>query len=695
MAEGFQETFFPPTAWSLKDNNNDGYAWQQYPAGGAYGASTQCMYFDNYNNNAGGSTNDIVTPRYDLNGYASIQMTFDRAYRVYTDPNEIDSFAILISTDCGATFHEIYRKGGTQLATVTTEGSYTQPGNADWKPDTINLTPYAGQSAIFAFRNIGHYGNMLFIDNINIRASLNSAAKTIKNICAGSSVQLGSNSASEVKYRWLPATGLNSDTISNPVATPSVNTTYILTATQIYSNITAKDTVVVNVNHLQLSTHATDSVCYATPSGIITTTTTLGTGNYSYLWSNGTIAATASNLAAGIYTVTVRDVVGGCSLTATDTISNYPAIIYTTSADTIPCASTGGYVSVSASGGEGALHYVWNTGDTTATVNNLSTGNYIATITDAKGCKVQAFVAVTQDGTPPLLSISLPDTLSCKKHSIILRATTGNGVGLLWSNGIVGNSDTIATTGFYNVIATDSITGCKTSDTTEVTQQTLIGTILITTDHSILCTGDTAQVCAPAGYHNYLWSRGDTTACIFATQTAAFFISVHDSTGCLDTSNHISIQTVLPPVATVLIKGDTLYTSTPFSSYQWQHNGANISGATSSIYITGLSGSYSVLVSDSNGCSAVSNIFVISGIDNVVTDKFEIYPNPTLSSWTVDVGEKWIGSLLELTDATGKLIYKTRISDTNTTLQPSLAAGVYFIRISSGNNYLVKKSVKM
>ena len=695
VAEGFQETFFPPTGWGLKDNNNDGYAWQQYPAGGAYGASTQCMYFDNYNNNAGGSTNDIVTARYDLNGYTNIQMTFDRAYRVYTDPNEIDSFAILISIDCGATFNEIYRKGGTQLATVSTQGSYTQPGNSDWRADTINLSSYSGQSAIFAFRNIGHYGNMLFIDNINIRATLNSAPKIIKNICAGSSVQLGSTSVSEIKYRWLPATGLNSDTISNPVATPNVNTTYILTSTQIYSNITAKDTVVVNVNHLQLSTTATDSVCNATSSGIINTNTTLGTGNYSYHWSNGTSAAVANNLIAGIYSVTVRDITGGCSLTATDTICSYPAIIYTASADTIPCSSTGGFVSVTATGGEGTLHYAWNTGDTTSAVTNLSTGNYIATITDGKGCRVQAFVAVTQEGTPPSLSINTPDTLSCKKQSIVLTATSSAGISLQWNNGISGNTDTITATGYYNVIATDTLTGCKTTDTALVTEQTLIGSILITADRSLLCPSDSAQLCAPAGYHHYLWNRGDTTTCISTTQQAEYFINVHDSTGCLDTSNHIFIITAVQPVATVQIKGDTLYTGPNFSTYQWQHNGANISGATNSIYVTGISGSYSVAVSDSNGCSAVSNTFVISGIDNVITDRFEVYPNPTLSLWTVDVGEKWIGSLLELTDATGKLIYKTRISETKTILQPALASGVYFIKISSGTNSLVKKSVKM
>ena len=211
----------------------------------------------------------------------------------------------------------------------------------------------------------------------------------------------------------------------------------------------------------------------------------------------------------------------------------------------------------------------------------------------------------------------------------------------------------------------------------------------------MLCPGDSAQLCAPAGYINYLWNRGDTTTCIKTSQQAEYFISVHDSTGCIDTSNHIYILTAQPPVASVLIKGDTLYTVANFITYQWQRNGASISGATNNTYVTDISGSYSVAVSDSNGCSAISNVFIISGIENVVTDRFEVYPNPTLSLWTVEVGDKWIGGLLELTDATGKLIYKTRISDTKTVIQSALASGVYFIKISSGSNFMVKKSVKM
>src|SRR5207237_6255555 len=61
------------------------------------------------------------------------------------------------------------------------------------------------------------------------------------------STSLGMSAVSVVNYSWSPVTGLNSSTVSNPVASPSATTTYILTAIQSSSGIFNKDTVLVTV----------------------------------------------------------------------------------------------------------------------------------------------------------------------------------------------------------------------------------------------------------------------------------------------------------------------------------------------------------------------------------------------------------------------------------------------------------------
>ena len=160
------------------------------------------MDFDNYDNSANGNFNDMITPRYDFTGYSSIKLTFDRAYKEYSS-DYMDSFAILISTDCGATFSEIYLLPTVQLATVPGTGTYTSPSPGDWQNDSVDLSPYIGQSAIIDFRNIGHYGNYLFIDNINITGTVTANAGAAVAICAGDSVMIGGNSTGGLVYNWI------------------------------------------------------------------------------------------------------------------------------------------------------------------------------------------------------------------------------------------------------------------------------------------------------------------------------------------------------------------------------------------------------------------------------------------------------------------------------------------------------------
>ncbi len=147
-------------------------------------------------------------------------------------------------------------------------------------------------------------------------------------ICAGNSVQLNATAMgtnSPFTFSWNPTTSLNNATIANPVATPTVTTTYIVTATGANSCI-KNDTVVITVNsNFSVSTSATNILCHGLTTGVATANA-VGTGNFSYSWNTIPIQHTASitNLAAGIYTVTVSK--GSCSISKNDTITQPSAL---------------------------------------------------------------------------------------------------------------------------------------------------------------------------------------------------------------------------------------------------------------------------------------------------------------------------------------------------------------------------------
>jgi hypothetical protein len=79
-------------------------------------------------------------------------------------------------------------------------------------------------------------------------------------ICSGNPTQLNGSTTGGSTYSWSPATGLSCTNCANPIATPSVTTTYILTVTD-GSSCTELDSVTIAVNSPQVSTTPFNAVC--------------------------------------------------------------------------------------------------------------------------------------------------------------------------------------------------------------------------------------------------------------------------------------------------------------------------------------------------------------------------------------------------------------------------------------------------
>lgn len=181
--EGFEGSTFPPTGWVLNPSGESYSAWYddtdiKKTGSTAMGAFNTIRLFDNRYQH-----DDIQTPLLNLTTLAKPHLTFDMCYNYHKFKvgNDSLSFAdtleILISTDCGATFTSLFRRGGADLATFAEpilnpadiQQGFPSPAANNWNKVFISLDNYAtSTAAILNFRYQSDLGGSVTIDNVSV-----------------------------------------------------------------------------------------------------------------------------------------------------------------------------------------------------------------------------------------------------------------------------------------------------------------------------------------------------------------------------------------------------------------------------------------------------------------------------------------------------------------------------------------------
>ena len=222
FVEGFEGATFVPMNWTL-NNPDAAVTWVRTTSAKKSGTASAMM--DNFTTQYNGQKDEIVTPAINLTTALSPILTFQLAYRLYTDPslspNYSDTLEVLISTDCGVTYTSIYKKFGTALTTTTPTwaNSAFTPTAAQWRFEAVSLNSFATtQNALIKFRNISNYENFLFLDDINISASTGIEEATANN---GITIYPNPNNGN---FNIDIKNGDTSTSLSNHTSTGSVTT---------------------------------------------------------------------------------------------------------------------------------------------------------------------------------------------------------------------------------------------------------------------------------------------------------------------------------------------------------------------------------------------------------------------------------------------------------------------------------------
>ncbi len=134
-----------------------------------------------------------------------------------------------------------------------------------------------------------------------------------------------------------------------------------------------------------------DISCFGEVDGVAVANATGGTQNYTYLWNTGATTPSITGLMAGSYSVTVDD---GMNTVSASGIIGEPDSLDLVMSSTQAIGPIG-TASVVVSGGTLDYSYIWNTGDTTATIDDIDAGMYFVTVTDGSMCQKIDSVEVT------------------------------------------------------------------------------------------------------------------------------------------------------------------------------------------------------------------------------------------------------------------------------------------------------------
>jgi len=256
-------------------------------------------------------------------------------------------------------------------------------------------------------------------------------------------------------------------------------------------------------------------------------------------------------LTAGTYTVTVTTSTGGCSATASATLTDPPQLTASGSGTDPTCAGKNdGSASVMASGGTGAYTYAWSNMSTGSSITGLVAGTYTCTVTDAKSCTATKSVILTD---PPGLTNIITNTsgttvLNCSNPIVSVTAT--GGTSYTWSGGATtsGTSNSFSTAGTYTVTVTTS-GGCTATESITITQSptsSVPGVPVVSTITQPTCNPPLNGMCGLSGLPAGSWvlHRSGTGGPVSYTGTGSTFtvpslvpgsyrFSVENADGCM------------------------------------------------------------------------------------------------------------------------------------------------------------------
>ncbi len=396
------------------------------------------------------------------------------------------------------------------------------------------------------------------------------------------------------------------------------------------------------------------------------------------------------------------------------------------------CGTTDGSIEIVAGGGSGGFNFQWDANAdsaTTATIDNLSAGIYSVVVSDDAGCTDEIQI-VLDNIDAPVLALDSTNTIDIAcfgdDNGQITVNATGGTPGYQFSidgeNFATSNQFTGLDEGLYEVVVRDT-NNCESVLQVEIEEPDSFSLALSSTN--IRCTGEgngsiVARAFGGTGEIAFAWTTGDTTPELLNLEAGEYSVTITDENECTSTAT-ASIVEPGPLTVTATASAPNNSEAPPFTGVAVvQGNGGTPNagsnpydvlwsdGSTQS-FNTGLCGdTYTVTLTDANGCTAIDSA-IIEGIACVVDTVtsiedelaagifgWEVFPNPGIDRITMVLNLEAPQRIrINLSDAQGRSIIEEEV---NAGLEykreyslTGISAGVYLLQITTSEGMASRK----
>ncbi len=446
--------------------------------------------------------------------------------------------------------------------------------------------------------------------NVQQPDSLSLSVSIMVETCGASNGELTATAGGGTPgYTFAWSTGATTQTVAglaagNYTVTATDNQGCTKASSVALSNIASPVIALDSINHVR---------CFGESNGDIFISVSGGSPPFTYLWSNTSASQDLLSVTAGTYTVTVTDT-NGCVDSLPAVVSQPVVLTLSTSANNETCGDGNGDITASPAGGTTPYGYLWSDAQTTQTATALAAGTFTVTVTDANGCTATKSHVIINNPGPVLALDSVNDVLCTgESNGAVFISVAGGTVPLtyLWSDASTTQDLVGVASGVYSITVTD-MNGCTDTLSAYVDEPTPLGALFTSMSSTCGNANGSATANPTGGVTPYMFAWSDSQTNQTATNLTAgnYTVTVTDANGCT-----VSVSGVVADSPGPTITVDTVVNVSCFGlsdgaiqlsltggamnfGYLWSN------AATTQDLTNVVSGTYSVTVTDANGCTA-------------------------------------------------------------------------------------------